>query len=90
LRNEKIKKVAICGGSGAFLIQDAIRQKADIFISSEFKHNHYLDFGNRILLADIGHFESEIQTKQLLFDILIEKFSNFAVSENEKNPILYL
>ena len=90
LHHGKIKKVAICGGSGAFLIQDAIRQKADIFISSEFKHNHYLDFGNRILLADIGHFESEIQTKHLLFDILIEKFSNFAVSENEKNPILYL
>jgi len=90
LNNKKIQKVAICGGSGAFLITEAIKQKADIFISSEFKHNHYIDSGNAILLADIGHFESEIQTKHLLYDILIEKFSNFAVSENEKNPILYL
>lgn len=89
LRNRKIKTVAICGGSGAFLIGDAIRQRADIFISSEFKHNHFIDFADTLLLADIGHFESEILTKHLLYDILIEKFSNFAVSENEQNPISY-
>ena len=90
LSNKKIQKVAICGGSGAFLISEAIKQKADIFISSEFKHNHYIESVNAILLADIGHFESEIQTKHLLFDILIEKFSNFVASENEVNPISYL
>ena len=90
LNDKKIQKVAICGGSGAFLIPEAIRQNADIFISSELKHNHYIDFGNTILLADIGHFESEIQTKHLLYDILIEKFSNFVASESEENPISYL
>jgi dinuclear metal center YbgI/SA1388 family protein len=90
LRNKKIKKVALCGGSGAFLVGDAIRQHADIFISSEFKHNHFIDFADTILLADIGHYESEIQTKHLLHDVLIEKFSNFVSSENEQNPISYL
>jgi dinuclear metal center YbgI/SA1388 family protein len=88
-RNKKIKKVALCGGSGAFLTGDAIGQHADIFISSEFKHNHFVDHAQDLLLVDIGHYESEIQTKQLLYDILIEKFSNFATSENEQNPILY-
>lgn len=83
---KKIQKVAICGGSGAFLIPDAIHAHADIFISSEFKHNHYIDYQNSIILADIGHYESEIQTKYLIFDQLIEKFSNFAVSLREKNP----
>ena len=81
-----ITKVAICGGSGAFLIPQAIQAGADIFISSEFKHNQYIDYGKDIILVDIGHYESEIQTKYLIFDQLIEKFSNFAVSLREKNP----
>jgi dinuclear metal center YbgI/SA1388 family protein len=87
---KKIKTVALCGGSGAFLISEAIRQKADIFISSELKHNHFIEAAGTILLTDIGHFESEIQTKFLLYDILIKKFSTFAVSLKEENPILYL
>jgi putative NIF3 family GTP cyclohydrolase 1 type 2 len=82
--------VALCGGSGAFLIAEAVKQKADIFISSELKHNHFIDYAEAILLTDIGHFESEIQTKFLLYDILIKKFSTFAVSLKEENPILYL
>ena len=86
---KNIKTVAICGGSGSFLIEEAIRQKADIFISSELKYNHFIDYADTILLADIGHFESEIQTKQLLFDILIEKFSTFATALNEQNPVSY-
>ena len=85
-----IKKVALCGGSGSFLIPDAIGQKADVFISSEMKHNHFIDFGNTILLADIGHFESEIATKNLIYGFLIKKFSIFANSEIEHNPIAYL
>lgn len=87
--DKRIKTVAICGGSGSFLIPEAIKQKADIFISSELKHNHFIEYSDAILLADIGHFESEILTKRLLYDILIEKFSNFAVSLNERNPISY-
>ena len=87
--SKNIKTVALCGGSGSFLIEEAIKQKADIFISSELKYNHFIDYAHTILLADIGHFESEIQTKSLLFEILIKKFSNFAVSLTEENPVLY-
>ena len=85
-KNKTISTVAVCGGSGAFLIPQAIQAGADILISSEFKHNHYLDYAHDIILADIGHYESEIQTKYLIFDQLIKKFSNFAVSLREKNP----
>ena len=90
IRQKTIKKVALCGGSGSFLIPDAIREHADIFISSELKHNHFLDYHSSILLADIGHFESEIETKFLICAFLMEKFSNFASSEVEYNPISYL
>jgi dinuclear metal center YbgI/SA1388 family protein len=89
-RGKEIKKVALCGGSSAFLISEAIGQKADVFISSELKHNHFIDSAEAILLTDIGHFESEIQTKYLLYDILIKKFCTFAVSLKEENPISYL
>lgn len=85
-----IKKVAICGGSGSFLIPDAMREGADIFISSELKHNHFVDYQADILLADIGHFESEIETKYLICAFLMKKFSNFASSETECNPVAYL
>ncbi|MDR1183048.1 MAG: Nif3-like dinuclear metal center hexameric protein [Bacteroidales bacterium] len=89
--NDKpVRTVALCGGSGSFLIQEAIRQKADVFISAEFKHNHFIESKGRILLADIGHYESEIQTKQLLYGVLIKKFSNFAASIREQNPVSYL
>jgi dinuclear metal center YbgI/SA1388 family protein len=90
MSGKKIKTVALCGGSGGFLIGEAMKQKADIFISSELKHNHFIEHAEAILLTDIGHFESEIQTKFLLYEFLIKKFSTFAVSVNEKNPILYL
>lgn len=86
----EIEKVAICGGSGAFLINNAIKANADIFISSEFKHNQFIDNYNDIILVDIGHYESEIQTKILIFEKVIEKFSNFAVSKYEKNPVRFL
>ena len=90
IRGKSIKKVAICGGSGSFLIPDAIRGHADIFISSELKHNHFVDYNTSILLADIGHFESEIATKFLICAFLMKKFCNFANSEKESNPIAYL
>ena len=90
IRQKTIKKVAICGGSGAFLIPDAIREQADVFVSSELKHNHFIDYQPAILLADIGHFESEIETKSLICAFLMKKFSNFAYSETECNPVAYL
>jgi len=90
IRGKTIKKVALCGGSGSFLIPDAIRENADVFISSEMKHSYFVDYSDSILLADIGHFESEISTKFLISEFLIKKFSIFANSEKECNPIAYL
>lgn len=92
LLNKKIKKVAICGGSGSFLIKDAIAAKADIFITGDVKYHDFFEAENKILIADIGHFESEQFTKELLYTIITKKFPNFAVliSENNTNPIHYL
>lgn len=89
--NKKIKKVALCGGSGSFLLKTAIRQKADIFISGDFKYHQFFDAENKILVADVGHFESEQYTKDLFFDILTKKFPNFAFhfSEVKTNPVNY-
>jgi len=92
LRGKKIRKVALCGGSGAFLIPDAIACGADIFITGEAKYNDYYDVENRILLAVIGHYESEIITKELFYDIISKKITNFAVhfSKTNSNPVNYL
>ena len=92
LLDKKIKKVAICGGSGSFLIKDAIAAKADIFISGDIKYHDFFEAENKILIADIGHYESEQFTKDLLYTFITKKFPNFAVliSENNTNPIHYL
>lgn len=92
LLDKKIKKVAICGGSGSFLIKDAIAAKADIFISGDIKYHDFFEAENKILIADIGHYESEQFTKDLLYTFITKKFPNFAVliSENKTNPIHYL
>jgi dinuclear metal center YbgI/SA1388 family protein len=89
--NRKIKKVALCGGSGSFLLKTAIRKKADIFISGDFKYHQFFDAENQILIADVGHFESEQYTKELFYDILTKKFPNFAFhfSEVNTNPVNY-
>lgn len=87
-----IKKVAVCGGAGSFLLKDAIRQKADIFISGDFTYHEFFDAENKIIIVDIGHYESEQFTKELIYDILNEKFNNFAcfLSEINTNPVNYL
>ena len=87
-----IKKVAVCGGSGSFLLEQAKTKKADIFISSDFKYHEFFNTENAIIIADIGHFESEQYTKELIFDLLREKFTKFAVqlSNVNTNPINYL
>jgi len=92
LRGKEIRKVALCGGSGAFLIPDAIACGADIFITGEAKYNDFYDVENRILLAVIGHYESEIITKELFYDIISKKITNFAVhfSKTNSNPVNYL
>lgn len=92
LVKHKIKKVAICGGSGSFLLKSAIKQDADIYISADFKYHEYFDAEDKIIIADIGHYESEVFTKDLLYDILSEKFHTFALnlSKTVTNPISYL
>ncbi len=90
--NKTIKKIALCGGSGSFLLQDAIRSRADLYISSDFKYHEFFDADNKIVIADIGHYESEQFTKELLKDVLTEKFPTFAInfSITPTNPISYL
>lgn len=87
-----IKRVAVCGGSGSFLLQDAIRAKADVFITSDFKYHEFFDADGHILIADIGHFESEQYTSEWIMTFLMKKFSTFAVrlTKLSTNPINYL
>lgn len=91
LLGKAIRKVALCGGSGFFLLKQAIAQEADIFITADVKYHEFFDAENRIVLADIGHYESEFFTKELLFEILSEKFTNIAVhiSKISTNPVYY-
>ena len=92
LLDKKIKKVAVLGGSGSFAIKNAIKAKADAYISADFKYHEFFTAEKKILLADVGHYESEQFTKNLLFDYLSEKFSTFAIilSEKSTNPIHYI
>ncbi|MDR0971897.1 MAG: Nif3-like dinuclear metal center hexameric protein [Bacteroidales bacterium] len=89
---KQIKKVALCGGGGAFLIEKAIEQKADIFISGEIKYHQLLDNENAILLAEIGHFESEHFIKERIVAILNKKFCNFVplFLKEKENRVKYL
>lgn len=92
LRDEPINKVAVLGGSGSFAIQEAINAGADAFITADLKYHQYYQAEGKILLLDIGHYESEQFTKKILADFLKEKFSNFAIilSDEDTNPIKYL
>lgn len=92
ITNDSIKRVAICGGSGSFLLNDAIQQNADIFITSDFKYHDFFEANNEITIADIGHYESEVFTKELLHDVLNKNFTKFAfrLSQVDTNPIKYL
>ncbi len=87
-----VRRIALCGGAGSFLMPQAIRHGAQAFIASDCKHNNFIDHAKSIFLIDIGHFESEECTKQIFYQLIREKFPNFAVrySEIEKNPIIYL
>lgn len=91
LLNKKVQKVAICGGSGSFLLQNAIASGADFFVTADFKYHEFFDAENKIVIADVGHYESEQFTKDLLFSLLNEKFPTFALhlSRINTNPINY-
>ncbi len=91
LLGKSVKKVAVLGGSGSFAIENAIALNADAYISSDFKYHDFFKAEKQILLADIGHYESEQFTKNLLVEYLTKKFTNFAIilSEKSTNPIYY-
>lgn len=92
LLERPIKKVAVLGGSGSFAIKNAIQKQADIYITSDIKYHEFYKAEGKIVIADIGHYESEQFTKNLLIDLLTKKFPNFAIilSKEVTNPIYYL
>lgn len=92
LLNKPIAKIALCGGAGSFLTKTAIACGADIYITADVKYHEFFDADGHLVLADIGHWESEQYTIDLLFDILQSNFPTFAVLKTEMvtNPVLYL
>jgi dinuclear metal center YbgI/SA1388 family protein len=86
-----ISKVAVCGGAGSFLIKEAIKQKADAYITSDIKYHEFFDAENQCLLIDVGHYESEVMIIDAVHDYLSKKISNFAVlkSETNTNPVRF-
>ena len=92
LLGKAVKKIAVLGGSGAFAIANAKSSGADVFITSDVKYHQFFQAENRIVIADIGHYETEQFTKNLLFDYLTKKMLNFAIilSSCNTNPVKYL
>lgn len=91
LKGEEVKRVAFCGGSGSFLLNDAKSVQADVFITGDFKYHEFFDAENQIVIADIGHYESEQFTSNRIQDLLTKNFPNLQVllSEINTNPINY-
>jgi putative NIF3 family GTP cyclohydrolase 1 type 2 len=81
----------MCGGAGSFLLKDAISAGADFFISGDIKYHQFFEPSGKIVMADIGHYESEQFTKELFYELLTKKFPTFAVhlSEVNTNPVCY-
>lgn len=92
LLNKNISKVAVLGGSGSYAIKNAIQAGADVYLTADLKYHNFYESENQILIADIGHFESERYTKKYIVDFLKEKITNFAIvlSEENTNPVKYL
>jgi dinuclear metal center YbgI/SA1388 family protein len=87
-----VKKVAVLGGSGSFAIKNAISAGADVFLTADLKYHQFYEAENKLLLADIGHFESERYTKNYIVDYLTKKIPNFAIilSQENTNPVKYI
>ncbi|TBX69960.1 Nif3-like dinuclear metal center hexameric protein [Flavobacterium silvisoli] len=92
LLGKSVKKVAVLGGSGSFAISNAKQAGADIFLTADLKYHNFYEAENQLVLADIGHFESERFTKNYIVDFLKKKILNFAIifSEENTNPVKYL
>ena len=89
--NKPVHKIAVCGGAGGFLLNDAIRQGADVFITADYKYHEFFDADGQLMICDIGHYESEVFTKELILSYLTKKFTNFAIllSDVNTNPVQY-
>ena len=89
--DKKIKKIAVLGGSGSFAIEEAICNGADCFVTADLKYHDYFKAENKILLVDIGHYESEQYTKNLILNLLNKKIPKFAciISKSKTNPVNY-
>ncbi|MCM1441599.1 MAG: Nif3-like dinuclear metal center hexameric protein [Roseburia sp.] len=88
----QVKRIAVCGGSGAFLIRQALQAGADLYVTGDIKYHDFFNTENRLILADIGHYESEQYTKEIFYELVTKKISKFAVqfSKVNTNPINYL
>jgi putative NIF3 family GTP cyclohydrolase 1 type 2 len=91
LLNKEVKKVALCGGSGSFLLKNAISAGADVYLSADFKYHEFFDAEGQILITDIGHYETEQFTPQLFYNHFVKYFSTFAarLSKVHTNPVNY-
>ena len=91
ISSRKIKKVAVCGGAGIFLLSDAKSAAADVFITADIKYHEFFDAEDQLILCDIGHYESEIFTKELLGEFLSQNFPNIALylTKVVTNPTSY-
>lgn len=89
---KQVQTIAVCGGSGSFLLPQAIQQQADVLVTADFKYHQFFDAAGKIVIADIGHFESEQFTIPLIADFLKEKFPTFAtlLTKSITNPVNYL
>jgi putative NIF3 family GTP cyclohydrolase 1 type 2 len=90
--NQTVKRIAVCGGSGSFLLSDAIAAGADVLVTADFKYHQFFDADEKIVIADIGHFESEQFTIELLGERFRQKFPTFAshLTEIVTNPVHYM
>lgn len=91
LTGQKVKRVALCGGAGSFLVSNALHENAQFFVTADMKYHQFFDAEDRMVIADIGHFESEQFTTDLIFEHLTGKFPNFAVQKTATvtNPVQY-
>ena len=91
LLGKPVKKVALCGGAGGALLARAIRSGADVFITGDLKYHQFFEAEGKMLLMDVGHYESEQFTRELFYEVLTKKFPKFAIrlSETITNPIKY-
>lgn len=89
---QNIRRIAVCGGSGSFLIQDAKNARADVFITADVNYHKFMEADGQLVIVDAGHYETEQYTKELMYEIISKKFPTFAlhISKVTTNPILYL